>query len=111
MALFQYGLINPAQQLGRFDEFLNVVGAFWHHAQNVFRANHRHQPGFAVAVERGEEDLAAGFHQLGAGFHYRLRVRHVFQHLHAGHHVILPGVLRRVFFYRFLNVIDGNTGF
>ncbi|MNR05076.1 hypothetical protein D3C85_1210840 [compost metagenome] len=87
------------------------MGAFWHHPQHIFRANHRHQPRLAVAVNGREEDLSTGFDQRGTGFDNRLWIRNVFQHFHAGDDVILMRMFRRVFFYSFLHIFHLNTGF
>jgi len=62
MLLFQSSLIYPAQQLGRLDKLLHIMSAFGHHLHDIFRPDYRHQPGLAVAVDGGEEDLAAGLH-------------------------------------------------
>ena len=111
MTLFQRRFVHPAQQFGRADELFGVVRAFRHHAQHILRAHHRHQPGFGVAVKRGEKDVTAGLHELCTGLYYRARVRHVFEHLHAGHNVIGTGILRGVLFHGLLNVGKLNAAF
>lgn len=59
MALFQHGLVNPAQQLAGLMNF-SRRGAFWHHAQNVFRADDRHQPDLPLRLRVEKEHLTAG---------------------------------------------------
>lgn len=62
MLLFQSSLIYPAQQLAGLINFFTSMSAFGHHLHDIFRPDYRHQPGLAVAVDGGEEDLAAGLH-------------------------------------------------
>lgn len=56
-----------------------------------------------------EKDLTAGLHQPRAGVDYRLWVRDVLQHLHAGDDIVLLRVLRGMFLNRFLNIFHLNT--
>src|SRR5476651_182411 len=89
----QPGLAAPGAQLGRADEFLEVMGAAGQQLHDVFGTDDREQVGLRVAVDGGEEHLAAGLDHAKARADHRGRVGHVLEHFQASDHVELPGHL------------------
>ncbi|MCY1416123.1 hypothetical protein D9M71_316240 [compost metagenome] len=81
----------PGTKFGRADEFLEVVGAARQQLHDVFGADDGEQVGLGVAVDGGEEHLAARLDHAVAGADHRRRVWHVFEHFQAGDHVELLG--------------------
>src|ERR1051325_6327249 len=73
-----------ARQLGRLDEAQVVVRAARKEAKDVFGADHGEEIRLRVAVDGGEEDLAAGPHEARAGGDDARRLRHVLEEFHAG---------------------------
>ncbi|MNE91572.1 hypothetical protein D3C80_1892030 [compost metagenome] len=88
-----------------------IMGALWHHLEHVFSADDRHQPGFGIAVDGGEEHVAARFDQMCTGPHDGGRVWDVLEHLHTGDDVILLWMSLRMAFYRLLHVGHLHTAF
>ena len=84
----QPGLSAEAGEVGGVDEALPVVGAFGHEAEQVFGGDDGLGVGFGGAAEGGEKEAAAGLDQFGAGGDDGGGVRHVFEHFHAGNHVV-----------------------
>src|SRR6185436_1062749 len=81
----------PARQFRRLDEARIVVRPLGKHLQQVLRADHREQVGLRIAVDGGEKNMAAGFHELGAGGHRARGPGHVFEQFHAGHDIEAAG--------------------
>ena len=84
----QPGLAAEAGKIGGIDEALPVVGAFGHEAEQVFGGDDGLGVGFGGAAEGGEKEAAAGLDQFGAGGDDGGGVGHVFEHFHAGNHVV-----------------------
>ena len=85
----QAGHAAPGTELGRADEFLEVVGAAWQQLHDVFGTDDGEQVRLRVAVDGGEEHLAARLDHTETGADHRGRVRHVLEHFQAGDHVEL----------------------
>ena len=77
-------LARIARQLARPDELCVLVRATRQEVQHVLRANDREQERLRIAIDRREEDPAAGPGQGSAGGDAPGRIRHVLEHLHAG---------------------------
>ena len=84
----QPGLSAEAGEVGGVDEALPVVGAFGYEAEQVFGGDDGLGVGFGGAAEGGEKEAAAGLDQFGAGGDDGGGVGHVFEHFHAGNHVV-----------------------
>src|SRR5712671_3636335 len=56
----QPGGAPPARELGGLDEAHEVVGPLRQETEDVFRADDREEIGLRIAIERREENLAAG---------------------------------------------------
>ena len=84
----QPGLAAEAGEIGGVDEALPVVGAFGYEAEQVFGGDDGLGVGFGGAAEGGEKEAAARLDQFGAGGNHGGGVGHVFEHFHAGNHVV-----------------------
>src|SRR5205085_2338122 len=90
-----------ARELGRLDETQIVVRAARQQAKDVLGADDGEEIGLRVAVDRGEEDVAAGPHEPRAGGDDARGLRHVLEELHAGNDVegarVARGVVLRAY--------------
>lgn len=84
----QPGLSAEPGEVGRVDEALPVVGAFGYEAEQVFGGDDGLGVGFGGTAEGREKEAAAGLGQFGAGGDDGGGVGHVFEHFHAGNHVV-----------------------
>ena len=107
----QAGVADGLAEFCRGDELGVVVRALGQQLQQVFRAYYRKQVGLQVAVQRGKEHLAAWFHQRSAGFDDGGGVGYVFQHFHAGDHVVQAGFARGHVFGGDFFIAHLHTGF
>ncbi len=71
-------------RLGRADELGVVVRSLGQQAEDVLGAEHGEQVGFRIAVDRRDDDGAAGPDQRRAGTDRRRGIGHVLDELHAG---------------------------
>ena len=86
------------------------MGATGQQTQDVFRADNGKHERFRVAVDGAEKDMAARFHQGGAGADHGGRVGHVLEHFQAGDHVVLAGPFFGNLFRRCLQIFHCNPG-
>ncbi|MDT4853394.1 hypothetical protein FQZ97_876590 [compost metagenome] len=80
-------------------------------AHDVLGADDGEQVGLRVAVQGGKEHPAARLGQRRAGAHDGGGIRHMFQHFHAGHHVVMAGPFGRQLFDGDLAVIHLHARF
>src|SRR6267143_7291732 len=80
-------LAREARELRGLDEAQVIVRAARQEPQDVLRADDGEEIGLRVAVDGGEEHLAAGAHQLRAGRDDVRGLRYVLEKLHAGDHI------------------------
>ena len=81
------GGAREARDFGGFQQPLVFMRAARHEIREVFGADDRQQEGFEIAVDRGDEHVAAGSHQFAEHVDGRGRIGNVLEHFHAGEHV------------------------
>ena len=81
------GVLSPRFEFPGFDEALVAVGAFFNQAEKIFSTDDCEKKGLQVPVKCGEEYVSAGLDQTSACADHALRMRNMFQKLHASHRV------------------------
>ena len=99
-----------ARDFRGLEQALVFMGAAWHQIREIFGADDGQHEGLEIAIDGGDENVAARPRELAEHRNGRGRIGNVFEHLHAGDHVVFSGLGVLQLFGVFDAIVDLQAG-